>query len=90
VVFSDEIIDISPELFKKIRINIKDTLKARKNDKEVLDSALALEYAIPLLDKKGQEGPRRIINSASICNHPLEKRIAQEGKWPFPGCQFDM
>jgi len=54
VVFSDEIIDISPELFKKIRINIKDTLKARKNDKEVLDSALALEYAIPLLDKKGQ------------------------------------
>jgi len=43
-----------------------------------------------ILDKKGQEGPRRIINSASICNHPLEKRIAQEGKWPFPGCQFDM
>ena len=54
VVLSDEIIDISPELFEKIKINIRDTLKARKNDKEVLSSALALEYAIPLFDKKGQ------------------------------------
>jgi two-component system NtrC family sensor kinase len=54
VVFSDEIIDISPKIFEKIKIDIKDTLKARKSDKEVLESALALEYAIPLTDNEGQ------------------------------------
>ena len=66
VVLSDEIIDISPELFEKIKINIKDTPKARKNDKEVLSSALALEYAIPLFDKKGQV--RRVRYAGKLIN----------------------
>lgn len=48
-----EIISISPELFENLKIDIKDTPKALPSDKKILDNVLALEYAVPLVDKEG-------------------------------------
>jgi signal transduction histidine kinase len=49
----EEIIRISSELFENLKIDIKDTPKALPSEKKILDTALALEYAVPLTDKRG-------------------------------------
>lgn len=49
-----ELSQMDPEIQQRARIVVRPTLNARPPNKTQLDSAMAKEYALPILDKQGQ------------------------------------
>ncbi len=66
VIEKDELRKLAPALVQKSRIDIRFTAKAKPSDKKVLEQALALEYARPLLNEQGQID--KIIYGGKIIN----------------------
>ncbi|MDD5491740.1 MAG: cache domain-containing protein [bacterium] len=66
VIEKDELRKLDLSLVKKCRIDVRFTPLAKPSDKKVLEQALALEYARPLVDDQGKV--TRIIYGGKIVN----------------------
>lgn len=53
IIFQDELLELGTEIILRAQLKIKDTLKATPTQKENLNEAMVLEYAMPVFNKKG-------------------------------------
>lgn len=53
VISREELENISLELPDKLKITLRDTPRSKPSDKKILDSAIALEYAMPVIREDG-------------------------------------
>jgi len=63
---AEELQQIGKDVYAKLTIKIVETPKARKTDKKILDSAMAVEFARPVLDERGEV--RQVIYAGKILN----------------------
>ena len=61
-----ELAQIGKDVFGKLQIKVVDTAKARKTDRKIIDSAMVLEYARPILDERGHVS--QVIYAGKILN----------------------
>jgi len=67
IIAKDELIEMDNGYYDKSKIEIKDTPKARSDNRKILEDAMAIEYAIPVFDKAGNI--KRIIYGGKIINN---------------------
>jgi two-component system NtrC family sensor kinase len=67
IIEKQELIDIDKQLYEKSKINILATPKARPSSEKTLESAMAIEYAMPIKDKNGQV--KKVIYGGKIINN---------------------
>jgi len=67
IISKDELIEMGNGYYNKCKIEIKDTPKARPDSRKILEDAMSIEYALPLLDKDGDI--KSIIYGGKIINN---------------------
>ncbi|MFA5117597.1 MAG: cache domain-containing protein [Candidatus Omnitrophota bacterium] len=54
IIDKEELLEIGAEFFKRSEIEIRFTQQAKSTTKKILDKAMALEYAMPVINERGQ------------------------------------
>ncbi len=54
IIDKDELLEIGPRFYERSEIEIRFTQKAKSTTKKILDKAMALEYAMPVVNERGQ------------------------------------
>jgi two-component system NtrC family sensor kinase len=54
IIDKEELLEIGAEFFKRSEIEIRFTQQAKSTTKKILDKAMALEYAMPVVNERGQ------------------------------------
>jgi two-component system NtrC family sensor kinase len=66
IIDKDELLEMGEEFYKRSEIEIRFTQKAKSTTKKILDKAMVLEYAMPLVTEQGQV--KSVIYGGKIIN----------------------